>query len=494
MMHNEIAPGERESSCFARISSGIRILMLVTFLFMGLKIIRYGCLPPGDVLRDAAQAITGKPFADVIVMFPGYTMNHNPGWDWFLRQLHVKAGLSEDQLVAFSIVSMLLCLLCFPLPWFRCPEAWLATLLVFNLALPWLMSRFTQARPLLLTEGVLIALLLAWRKGEDPSWPKIILTCAGFTLAVWMHGTWFLWALLPAAFFLARQWRAGISLTLCWVAGTLLGAMLTGHPFESLRQSIVIAVTVSREHVPAMLTVGELQSSEGEFTVLLILGIMFIWRQGKLDQLFRSPLFWMMVICWLLGLTAGRFWVDWGLPAALVWMALQIEEVFLAAWAARPPGRRLLVSGLMALSLFLLTTSDAEGRYTNMLREPFTDLSVPELKGWAPEKGGIFYGADMSFFYNTFYKNPEGDWQYIVGFEPAWMPPDDLKIYRTIQWSQFAYEAYQPWVRKMRPQDRLEISSTTRPNVPPLEWINAGSDIWIGRPPKNLPSNQNRAK
>jgi hypothetical protein len=493
MMHNEIAPEERESSCFARVSSGIRILMLVTFLFMGLKIIRYGYLPPGDVLRDAAQAMTGKPFKDVIVMFPGYTMNHNPGWDWFMRQLHVKAGLGEDQLVAFAIVSMLLWLLCVPLACFRCPDAWLAALLLFNLTLPWLMSRLTQARPLLLTEGILIVLLLTWRNGGDASWLKIILTSAGFALAVWMHGTWFLWALLPAAFFLAGQWRAGIALTLCWVAGTLLGVLLTGRPFESLRQSVVIALTVSREHVPATLTVGELQSGEGEFGVLLILALMFIWRQGRLEQLLHSPLFWMMVICWLLGLTAGRFWVDWGLPAALAWMALQFEEVILLSWAARP-ARRMLVGGVMILGLFLLTTSDAEGRYTNMLREPFTDFSAPELKGWAPEKDGIFYGADMSFFYNTFYKNPEGDWRYIVGFEPAWMPPDDLKIYRSIQWSQFAYKAYEPWVRKMRPEDRLEISSGTQPNVPPLEWINAGNGIWIGRLPKNPPVNQKELK
>ena len=62
----------------------------------------------------------------------------------------------------------------------------------------------------------------------------------------------------------------------------------------------------------------------------------------------------------------------------------------------------------------------------------------PELKGWMPEKGGIFYGADMTFFYNTFYKNPDGDWRYIVGFEPAcvndapvWVPPACTKALRS---------------------------------------------------------------
>ena len=488
-MHNDTAPEERQSPGMARLSSGIRILVVVSFLFIGLKIIRYGYLPPGDARRDAAQAISGKPFTDILLLFPGYTMNHNNGWDWFLRQLHVKAGFSEDQLIAFSIAALLIWLLCAPLPWLRYPEAWVAALLVFDLAMPGLIMRFAQGRPLLLTEGVLIALLLTWNKGGTPSWTKIILTCAGFTLAVWMHGTWFLWVLLPAAFFLAGQWRAGMSLGLCWVAGTLLGALLTGRPFEFLRQSIVIAATVSREKVPPTLTVGELQSSAGEFTALLLLAIMFIWRRGRSDQLFRSPLFWMMVICWILGLTAGRFWADWGLPAALVWLALQFEEIIMAAWSALPC-RRLCVSVLLVVSFFLVTTSDMNGRYTNSLREPFVDAANPALKGWMPEKGGIFYGADMTFFYNTFYKNPEGDWRYIVGFEPAWMPPDDLKIFRAIQWNHFAWEAYEPWVKNMRPGDRLEISSGEQPVLPPLEWINAGGGIWIGRLPASQPPNR----
>jgi hypothetical protein len=489
MMHNETAPEERQSSCFAQVSFGIRILVLVTFLFMGLKIIRYGYLPVGDVRRDAAQAISGRPFTDVIVFFPGYTMDHNAGWEWFLRQLHVKAGMTEDALVAFSVAGLLFWVLCAPLPWLRCPEAWLAALLAFTLAMPGLMIRITQGRAFLLPEGVLTALLIAWRNGENPSWAKIILTGAGIALAVWMHGTWFLWALLPAAFFLAGQWRAGTSLALCWVSGTIFGVLLTGRPFEFLRQSIVIAMTVSREQVPETFKVGEVQSSAGVFVALLVMAIMFIWRKGSSGQLFRSPLFWMMAVCWVLGLDAARFWDDWGLPAALVWLALQFQEVILASWAALP-GRRLVVGALLALSLFRVTTSDLDGRYTNSLRETFLDAANPPLKGWMPEKGGIFYSADMVFFYNTFYKNPGGDWRYILGFEPAWMPPEDLKILRNIQWNQFAWEAYEPWVRKMRPQDRLEISGGAQPVLPPLQWVNAGGGIWIGRLPKSQPPNK----
>jgi hypothetical protein len=46
------------------------------------------------------------------------------------------------------------------------------------------------------------------------------------------------------------------------------------------------------------------------------------------------------------------------------------------------------------------------------------------------EAGGIFDGAHMECFYNTFYKNPTADWRYILGLEPALMPDAELKIFQ----------------------------------------------------------------
>ena len=111
------------------------------------------------------------------------------------------------------------------------------------------------------------------------------------------------------------------------------------------------------------------------------------------------------------------------------------------------------------------------------------DAHNPELKDWMPGKGGIFYADNMQFFYNTFYKNPRGDWRYIVGFEPALMLPDDLKIYREIHRSQGSAEAYEPWIKKMRPEDRLALGRSDKPNIPALEWKQAADGVWIGRLP-----------
>ena len=109
--------------------------------------------------------------------------------------------------------------------------------------------------------------------------------------------------------------------------------------------------------------------------------------------------------------------------------------------------------------------------------------SDPRLAGWMPGKNGIFYAGNMRFFYNTFLRNPQGDWRYIVGFEPALMPPEDLKIYRDIQRSGGAIEAFQPWVNKMRPEDRLAVEAPAEPVHSPLEWKQAVGNIWIGRLP-----------
>ena len=167
----------------------------------------------------------------------------------------------------------------------------------------------------------------------------------------------------------------------------------------------------------------------------------------------------------------------------MVWLAAQFDDA-MKIWWERAPGRRLAACCLLAAPLFLLASSDLDSRYSRSLHEAFADGRRPDMKGWMPEEGGLFYSADFSFFFNTFYKNPDGNWRYVLGYEPAIMPEEDLKIFRNIQFNQYAWEAYQPWVKKMRPQDRLEISGGAEPVLPPLQWHQARGGIWIGRLPR----------
>ena len=469
------------------------VLTLVVLILIPLKIVGYGFMPGGDALRHVAKAFTDKPDDQIVVVRSEYKVDHNGGWEWVLRQTHRALGWNADQLTIFSTVFLVLWVFLAPLPWLRRPEAWLAALLAQLVALPALMVRLAQVRPLLISEGVLIALLFAWSKPDQkgPSSLKLGLTCIGVTLSVWLHGSWYLWVLPLAAFFLARQWRSCFWLTLCWLAGTVCGALLTGHPIAYLVEAVRMAVDVFREHLPYWMLVGEFQPSEGELSSLMLLAVVFLWRRQQNEsesKLLDTPAFWLVVICWILGLRADRCWVDWGIPAMLVWLTVQFEEGMTKYWEGKSL-KRVVACGLIAMPLFFHSTNDLDRRYTHNLDKAYLDGSNPSLRGWMPESNGIFYSAQMGFYYDTFYKNPTADWRYILGFEPALMPKDDLKIYRGIQMNRNDVKAYEPWADKMQPADRLAISSYAKPDLPQLEWTNATKTLWIGRLPSGNSAN-----
>lgn len=461
------------------------IMAVATLFLIPLKITRYGLVPGGDMRRHVAKVFTDKNYTQIVVLRPGYTVDHSPGWEWLLKFLHQKANWGPDALVAFSIISTMLVVLLAGLPWVGRPEAWLGALLAQLLAVPEFMTRLIQARPYLLTEGIFIAVLFSWTKWrlEKPGWAKLSLTAVAITVSVWMHGAWYLWILPIGAFFLARWWYECAGLTACWIAGVCAGALLTGRPVDFLTTNLFMAMEVFREGVPQWMLVGEFQPSAGEFATLVLVTLVFLWRKETGKDLLRSPLIWMIAISWILGLRADRSWADWGLPAVLVWLAIQFDEI-MKGWWADDSFKRIVVGGLIAVPLFFQSTNDLDQRYTSHLGEVFLDASDPSLRGWLPEGNGIFYSADMGFFYNTFFKNPQADWRYILGFEPALMPDADRVIFRQIQRTHGAYRAYEPWIDKMRTSDRLEISSPSQPDLPRLQWRNVTGDIWIGRLPK----------
>ena len=67
------------------------------------------------------------------------------------------------------------------------------------------------------------------------------------------------------------------------------------------------------------------------------------------------------------------------------------------------------------------------------------------------------------------------------------MRPEDLEVLRKIQWNYGDARAYEPWVKKMRPEDRMMIQMssgrTGPPGIPELEWRYAVSGLWVGRLP-----------
>lgn len=444
-------------------------------------------VPTGDARRHVAKAFTDKSYKDILIMRSEYGLDHSPGWEIILRLSRRYAGAGKDALMVLSMAISMLSLLLLPLAFTRVPEAWLAAVLAQCIALPGIWTRFTQARPYLVTEGILVALLLVWSRPSAlrRETKVLVLTGLGVAISVWVHGAWYLWAIPVVAFFLSGRVRDAAQLAICVTGGIVGGALLTGYPLVFLKQAIVILITVSTEHVPQWILAGEFRPGEGNFATLLLIAAVYFWRTmiTSSSPIPRpGPVMWQIILMWVFGLYTERFWGDWGVPAVMVWLTLQFEKI-IPAITSRVRPKHLLYCGLLATALLVHLSHDKDGRYSSYARESVLNARDPSLRAWFPEKDGIFYTAHWPFFFNVFFENPTGDWKYLLGMEPALMPENDLKIYRNIQLSGFLYAAYLPWVAKMTTKDRLVMSGAGTPALRQLEWKNVPGNLWIGRKP-----------
>jgi len=464
-------------------------IVILVVLAIPLKIIGYGFLPADDALRHAAKAVSGKPWPDILVMGPAFEIDHNFGWHFLLRQIYLWSKCSIEGLVLFAIVALFALVNWSALLWLKRPEAWLIALTaaVLTSDVP---LRFLIGRPFILTIAGLLTILFAWQAhgSSPPKWWTAVWMAALITACTFVHGVWYLWALPVAAFFLAGQFRWGWMLVVGWAAGTFLGASLTGHPFESPYQAVVMVSRAFGMHTTQRTLVTEFQPSSGEVLALIILGGLLILRQLvglKARSMTSNPAFWLACICWVLSFKAWRFTEDWGWPALMVLITCDLQLLLQARFAPDSFKRLALACGLAAMT-FLAITNDRGSRWTYNLTQQYLTQDNPDLNGWLPEKGGVLYSSDMTVFYQTFFKNPKADWRYILGYEPAFMPKEDFDVFHKVLWNFGDAKAYEPWVKKMRPQDRLVIRGGrgSPPNIPQLEWEYGVSGIWIGRLPR----------
>ncbi|HEY3864136.1 MAG TPA: hypothetical protein VGO59_19885 [Verrucomicrobiae bacterium] len=459
-------------------------------LLLPLKIISYGYLPPDDALADSAKAISGKPWQDILLLKSDYAIDNHIGWHTFLRQVYFLTKCDADGLALISTVGLFTLAAWAALPWVKRPEAWIATLILAIGVQASFMGRFMLGRPLMLSMLALMTILFLQNARSDA--PPGKFSCALMTvcmaLAIMLHGVWYFWALPVAAFFLAGQYRWCAALAVCWVAGTILGSLGTGHPMVYVVEAWRQAVSVIGAHSSQGTLVGELQATTSNWFPLALMGGLLILRQlARLPAppMRSQPAFWLACIGWVLGYRAERFWDDWGMPALMALMALDLDLLLQKRQPARALGRLALMGGL-ALTLFLTTTNDAGSRWSSSASWEYLKMDDSSLAGWLPEPGGIFYETDMEFFFHTFFKNPTAPWRYSVGYESALMPKEDFDTYQQILLHFEEPEAYQPWIKKMRPADRLVLSSHSSPAafLPSLEWKHGVGNLWLGRLPR----------
>ena len=463
------------------------IIVVAILLAIPLKIISYGYLPGDDALRHCAKAVSGKSWPEILMLGGNYKMDHNLGWHTLLGTVHRATGWDAEGLLIFSLVVLFLLVNIATLPWLKRPEAWLATLLT-AMIISDVPQRFMLGRPFIITITGMMAVLFAVQH-RRPGGKFFLLFTAWIAAAAWLHGVWYLWLLPLAAVFFAGQFRWSLLLAGAWLTGVLAAALLTGQPADYLTNAFQIVIQSTGSAATGRTLVTELQPFGGDFLAVIVVGALVLLRRATRPNaapITQNPAFWLVCGCWMLGFRVCRFWEDWGWPALMVWIATEMDFLLAARFAADSLQRLWLVL-ILAGATFLATTSDFNNRWSQALTWQFLSVAEhPELAGWMPEKNGILYSVEMPVFYQTFFKNPRGNWRYQLGYEPSLMPAEDLATYQKIRWNNGDAQAYEPWVKKMKPADRLVIHGNKgeRPNIPQLEWNYGISGLWIGRTPR----------
>lgn len=453
-----------------------------------MKVLGAGYLPRDDALRHAGFAVTDKVWEQVLVC-DGSLLDVHYGWHMFLRGIHYLGIETPDGLVMVEVAVLFLLFVLPPLFLFKRPETWVFALLISYSVLEF-ETRLFIGRPFIASMAVLAVVLLRREKLNAKAVPWGLMAGLGFglVLSVWWRMTWFLYLFPIVAFAAAGLWRAAGRLSALLLGAVAAGALLCGDfllPVATFQA--VFDALGSSEDVTAL--VGELQPLTKfamPFVVLILILISTHLRGGDLKKVLVSPVFFVFAGSCFLSAQAVRWFAEFGTVSLLVMMAEEID-----GWVEKNPfswfssysfSRAAIVAAAVAL-LFVSYAADEGGRWGGALKRDYVDVADPEIQEGLPGENGIIYNTSMGIFYETFFRNPHESWRYVLGFEPAFMTEDNLRILRLIQWNQGAVERYQPWVEKMRPEDRLWLSLGigAKPRIKGLEWTQMSSRIWSGR-------------
>jgi hypothetical protein len=460
----------------------VRVFLLALLALVPLRVLDRGYVPDDDALRHAAKAVSSRAWSEILVLRPEVTMDSHPGWHLLLGLVHQTSGAQPQALVAFSVALGLLAILLPPLLIQKRPEAWAAALLILGLLDPRLLSRFASGRPFLLSAGLLLALLaLAPRVTRGLTLGRgLVVLAPAFGLAAFMHPSWHLFLLPVLACLVAGQRRLATILLAALGLGVGLAGLLYGNPVEFIEQSILhTALAMGSPAPPGTLAIEFLP---GDGSPLLVLGavLLWSWRRQRTQPGSVRAVVALAVLGWLLGFLVIRFWSDWGLLALVSWMAFELEQILEQTLAA-DERKRLLVAAFVG-SAVLLSWSAAL-RPAAQADRPFIALASPFDDSLLPDPGGILYTDDMRVFFQLFFHRPHTSWRYIVGYEPALMPPRDLATFRSILAARTP-ENFAPWVTKMRPEDRLLVRALDgAPAIPGVTWTAISRTLWSGRVP-----------
>ena len=471
----------------------IFFMLIASVLYIPARVGSFGYMPIDDALRHVAKVVSGKEWDQIMVVRENIQFDSHPGWHALLGVLHHKLGLSKHALIVFSVTFLFLLIAIIPLFFLKRPEAWLASILFISILLPFSIGRLLMGRPYLCTVFMLIIYCLLWKKLKSASvpWYLMIVLFIINSIIVSMHPSVYLYAVIILSFLLAREWRVTIRLTLILLASSITGYLISGHPILLFKRVFYEMFHATDQSILSRMLVSEFEPKIDVGTIFLIsVAIMLFLRVARKKWSIKTvdnPVFFLAVTGYLLGHIVGRFWLDWGLIALMVWIAQELEEI-LTDTLPQASWKRLWFAIAFSISFFIIITSDGNSRWSSgNPRFPLSYANArPDDLEWFPDSGGIVYSNDMRIFYSTFFENPHAPWRYVLCFEPELMPPEDLKIYRNIQRMSNTFDSFIPWINKMNNRDRLILLSLFRPKIKGLEWRCINRNKWVGRLPVEL--------
>jgi hypothetical protein len=466
------------------IRSFILLMCLGTLLLTCLRVIGQGYFPSDDALRHVAKVVSGKPWSEILVIRPEITMDSHPGWHTILSVFQLLTGIDEKGLLNFSVITLFLAFTLPPVLYFRRGEAWIASLALSAVFFFGPIQRLFYGRPYIISMVMVLLFCFLWDRIRDRKrpWADLVALASVTALATWIHGTWYLFTLPLLALVLARQWRVLLHMSAALSLGVILGAMLTGSPLVFLHQMLFHALEAfGKNDFPRQL-VTEFQPFSGESPVFLLVGGLLLWRWTRGDwdnSALDNPIFYLVIIGWIMGFFAARFWADWAWPALAFWVAQEVQTV-LEHYTDRFSLKQMAHAGVFCLILLLAVTNDRSSRWSGAVAL-WPNIENAAHRPWLPEEGGILYNDNMYLFFQVFYHNPLGPWRYTLGFEPVWMPADNLEVYRHIQLTLGKNESYVPWVEKMTYKDRMILIRNAKPQIEGLEWHEVTAEVWSGK-------------
>lgn len=462
----------------------LRAAVLAVVVLIPIRILGHGYRPSDDALRHAAKAVAGRGWSEILVMRPEITIDNHPGWHAILSAVHALTGWNPPALVAFSVVAAFAAFALVPVVLLRRPECFALSLLALAVTEPGVLARLMSGRPFLLTMAATAVICLAWPRllGTRTRWRTLAVITGLIAAATYVHGSWYLFGLPIAALFGARRFRAGIRLAGATAVGALAGALLTGMPAAFLHQTFLLpSFAMGGENAQGSLALEFRPFGGSALAAVFVLGLVLALKAKGVRRLGRDPAFILLLGGWVLGWLSIRFWSDWGVPAMLVWSARQLGRLGVPARVGAP--HRLLAGLTAAAVCFVATTSDVAGRWSAGPDPAYAAMLRPENAAWLPDEGGILYNEEMRMFYELFHARPAARWRYMVGYEPGFMPPEDLAVYRQAVRAKSS-AVFAPWIRRMRPQDRMMVrSQNAPPPIPELTWHHLGYGLWSGRLP-----------